>query len=221
MTGPCTFIVVCIVGSLSSAVSSEEVPNDHAYTEPPITESDRDHWSLKPRQPVEVSATSVKQWQRNPIDAFIAIELETRGLTPQPEADRRTLIRRVSLNLTGLPPTPDEVAAFIGDEAPTAYESLVDRLLESSGYGEHGAQLWLDLARFAETDGFEHDNLRPDAWRYRDWVIDALNADVPYDQFIRLQIAGDLLKPDDEAASIATQFCVSGPDIPDINSQEE
>lgn len=202
-------------------VSADDDTIDHAYSEPPITESDRDHWSLKLRQSVEVPATAFKDWQRNPIDAFIAAELETRGLTPQPTADHRTLIRRVTLNLTGLPPTRDEVKAFIADESATAFESLVDRLLASSAYGEHAAQYWLDLARFAETDGFEHDNVRPNAWRYRDWVIDAFNADMPYDQFIRLQIAGDLLQPDNAAAAIATQFCVSGPDMPDINSQDE
>ena len=200
---------------------AEDDTIDHAYSEPAITESDRDHWSLKLRQSIELPATESKDWQRNPIDAFIAVELETRGLTPQPTADRRTLIRRVTLNLTGLPPTSDEVKAFIADESATAYESLVDRLLSSSAYGEHAAQYWLDLARFAETDGFEHDHVRPNAWRYRDWVINALNADMPYDQFIRLQIAGDLLQPDNEAAAIATQFCVSGPDMPDINSQDE
>ena len=199
----------------------ETVPRDHAYTEPPITESDRDHWSLKPRLPIEVPTTPFETWYQNPIDAFIAARLEIHGLTPQPAADHRTLIRRVTLDLTGIPPTPAEVAAFIADKSPTAYTSLVDRLLASPAYGEHAAQYWLDLARFAETDGFEHDNVRPNAWRYRDWVIDALNADMPYDQFIRLQIAGDLLEPNNETAAIATQFCVSGPDMPDINSQDE
>ena len=191
------------------------------HIEPPITESDRDHWSLKPRHRVDIPATNFAHWQRNDIDAFIARGLERQGLTPQPEADRRTLIRRVSLDLTGLPPAPDDVAAFIADESPHAFESLVDRLLASSAYGERWAQHWLDLARFAETDGFEHDNVRPNAWRYRDWVIDALNHDLPYDKFIRMQIAGDLLEPDNKAAAVATQFCVSGPDMPDINSQDE
>ena len=191
------------------------------HIEPPITESDRDHWSLKPRHRVDIPATNFAHWQRNNIDAFIARGLERQGLTPQPEADRRTLIRRVSLDLTGLPPAPDDVAAFIADESPHAFESLVDRLLASSAYGERWAQHWLDLARFAETDGFEHDNVRPNAWRYRDWVIDALNHDLPYDKFIRMQIAGDLLEPDNKAAAVATQFCVSGPDMPDINSQDE
>ena len=214
-------MAVAFAAMFPVTTSADDDTIDHAYSEPPITESDRDHWSLKPRQSIELPATRSKDWQRNPIDAFIAAELETRGLTPQPTADRRTLIRRVTLDLTGLTTTPDEVRAFIADASATAYESLVDRLLASSAYGEHAAQYWLDLARFAETDGFEHDNVRPNAWRYRDWVIDAFNADMPYDQFIRLQIAGDLLQPDNAAAAIATQFCVSGPDMPDINSQDE
>ena len=196
---------------ISCAVTADDVPQEvTSYVEPPITASDRDHWSLKLRTPVEIPTTSSEHWQRNPVDAFIAADLKRLGLTPQPEADRRTLVRRVSLDLTGLPPTPDEVAMFIADESPTAFESLVDRLLALPAYGERWAQHWLDLARFAETDGFEHDNIRANAWRYRDWVIDAYNADMPYDQFVRLQIAGDLLEPDNEAAAIATQFCVSG-----------
>ncbi len=200
------------------------MPDEHvsdAYVEAPITESDRDHWSLRPRANVEVPKSASAEWRHNEIDDFIAAELERLGLTPQPEASRRTLIRRVTLNLTGLPPTPDETARFVADESPEAFATLVNRLLQSPAYGERWAQHWLDLARFAETDGFEHDLVRSDAWRYRDWVIDALNADMPYDRFIRLQIAGDLLEPGNEAAAIATQFCVSGPDMPDINSQDE
>ncbi|MEJ7594454.1 MAG: DUF1549 and DUF1553 domain-containing protein [Planctomycetaceae bacterium] len=220
------FVVLLSIATCSALVTPTSCADEHAtenasYTEPPITTSDRDHWSLKPRRPVEIPATSNEYWQRNPVDAFIAAELESRGLTPQPEADRRTLIRRVSLDLTGLPPTPNEVDTFVAEKSPTAFESLVDRLLTLPAYGERSAQHWLDLARFADTDGFEHDNTRANAWRYRDWVIDAYSADMPYDQFVRLQIAGDLLQPDSEAASIATQFCVSGPDMPDINSQDE
>ena len=221
MTQSSTLILVCIIALLSCSVSADDIPNDHTYTEPPITDSDRDHWSLKPRRAVDVPTATIENWVKNPVDSFIAAKLETHGLKPQPEADRQTLIRRTTLNLTGLPPTLEEVRAFLAVESPTAYESLIDRLLASSAYGEHAAQHWLDLARFAETDGFEHDNVRPDAWRYRDWVIDAHNADMPYDQFIRLQIAGDLLEPDNESAAIATQFCVAGPDMPDINSQDE
>ncbi len=133
------------------------------------------------------------------------------GLTPSPEADRRTLIRRLSFDLHGLPPTPDEVAAFEGDRDPRAYEALVDRLLESPHYGERWARHWLDVAHYADTHGFERDQRRDQAWRYRDWVIRAINADQPYDEFLRDQIAGDVLRPDDPAAVIATGFLAAGP----------
>ena len=215
-----TAIAVSLIASECRAQESE-VQRVETHAEPPITESDRDHWSLRPRGKVDIPVTSPTEWPQNAIDPFIIAELERHGLKPQPEASRRTLIRRVTLDLTGLPPTPEEVARYLGDDSPTAFSRLVDRLLESPGYGEHWAQHWLDLARFAETDGFEHDLVRLHAWQYRDWVIDALNADMPYDRFVRLQIAGDLLEPENEAAAIATQFCVSGPDMPDINSQEE
>jgi hypothetical protein len=143
--------------------------------------------------------------------------LEASGLAPSPPADRVTLIRRVTFDLTGLPPTPEDVDRFLADDQPGAYERLVDRLLASPEYGERWAQHWLDLARFAESDGFEHDHVRPDAWKYRDWVIRALNDDMPYDEFVRQQIAGDLLYPGDEAAAVATGFALAGPDMTDIN----
>jgi hypothetical protein len=127
----------------------------------------------------------------------------------------------VTFDLTGLPPRPDEVAAFLADDSPLAYERVVDRLLASPAYGHRWAQHWLDLARFAETDGFEHDKVRPEAWRYRDWVIEALNRDLPLDEFVQLQIAGDEIRPDDPQAAIATGFLLAGPDMPDINLLEE
>ena len=192
-----------------------------SYTEPPLSETDRDHWSFQSRQSIDVPQSKNPDWCRNPVDQFVATRLETSGLVPQPPASRQTPIRRVTLNLTGLPPSPEETAAFETDASPTAYSDLVERLLASTAYGEHMAQPWLDIARFAETDGFEHDRLRKDAWKYRDWVINAFNADLPYDQFVRMQIAGDLLEPDNAAAHVATHFCVAGPDMPDINSQEE
>ena len=117
-----------------------------------------------------------------------------------PEADRVALIRRVTFDLTGLPPTPEEVAAFLADPRPDAYERLVDRLLESPHYGERWAQHWLDLAHYADSNGFELDAERPDAWRYRDWVVEALNADMPYDRFLSLQLAGDEVEPGDRDA---------------------
>ena len=137
-------------------------------------------------------------------------KLENSHLTPSPPADRRTLIRRLTFDLLGLPPTPKEVSAFLGDTAPGAYERLVERLLSSPHYGERWARHWLDVARFGESDGFEYDRLRPNAWRYRDWVVRALNDDMPYDQFVRWQIAGDVIAPDNVDAVIATGFLVCG-----------
>ncbi len=145
------------------------------------------------------------------IDAFVAARLGESGLAPAPEADRRTLIRRASFDLVGLPPTPEEVAAFEADPAPDAFERLVDRLLASPAYGERWARHWLDVAHYADSHGYERDQLRPHAWRYRDWVIDALNADKPYDAFLREQVAGDVIAPDDPAAVVASAFLVAGP----------
>ncbi len=139
---------------------------------------------------------------------------------PAPEADRPTLLRRLTFDLTGLPPTPAELDAFLADRDAGAYERVVDRLLESPRYGERWAQHWLDLARYADSDGFEFDQIRPDAWRYRDWVVTALNADMPYDRFLRLQLAGDEIAPDDSSALVATGFNRCYPDMVDLNDQK-
>ena len=147
--------------------------------------------------------------------------MSAQALAPSPPADRRTLARRLYFDITGLPPTPADVQSYLEDRAPDAYERLVDRLLASPAYGQRWAQCWLDLARFAETDGFEHDQVRAEAWKYRDWVVDALNQDMPFDQFVVRQLAGDEQSPDDPAARIPTGFCLAGPDMPDINSQDE
>ncbi|MGE0759429.1 MAG: DUF1549 and DUF1553 domain-containing protein [Pirellulaceae bacterium] len=160
-------------------------------------------------------------WSHTPLDQFILAGLKKKGLSPAPPADRLTLLRRLCFDLTGLPPSPADVDTFENDDRPDAVARLVDRLLASPAYGERWAQHWLDLARFAETDGFEHDKTRPNAWRYRDWVVDAWNRDLPYDQFLSQQLAGDELYPDDDGARQATAFCLSGPDMPDINSQDE
>ena len=150
------------------------------------------HWAFeKPVRPA-LPDVSDAQWSRNEIDRFVLARLDKEGLTPSPEADRRTLARRVALDLTGLPPAPDLVAQFVSDQAPDAYEKLVDRLLQSSAYGERWTRMWLDLARYADTRGYEKDRSRT-IWRYRDWLIDAFNSDMPYDQFTREQLAGDLL----------------------------
>ena len=174
------------------------------------------HWAWQPLERPEVP----QHGEEHPIDALVHSQLPGE-LTLAPEADRRTLIRRLTYDLTGLPPTPDEIVTFINDKSPSAYDDLIDRLLASEAYGEHMARHWLDLARFAETDGFEHDKVRPNAWRYRDWVIEAFNKDLPYNEFIQQQIAGDQFHPDDPQAAIATGFLLAGQDMPDINLQEE
>ncbi len=180
---------------------------------------DEAHWAfVAPKRP-EVPAVKDVSFVRNAIDAFILNRLEQRRLPHAPPADRATLLRRLSFDLTGLPPTLDDQREFLADRSPLAYERLVDRLLASPHYGERWGQHWLDLARFAETDGFEFDQARPDAWRYRDWVVDALNRDVPYDEFVRLQLAGDELRPGDPSAFIATGFNRCYPDMVDLNDQ--
>src|SRR5262245_62124125 len=169
-----------------------------------------DWWSLAPVRPSAIPDVKDTAWPRDPVDRFVLARLEAKGLTPSPEAARRTLIRRVTFDLTGLPPTPDEVAAFLADDRPDAYARLVDRLLASPAYGERQARHWLDVVRFGESDGFERDLPRFNAWPYRDWVVRALDANLPYDEFVRLQLAGDALRPDDRDALAATGFLVAG-----------
>ncbi|HZO90813.1 MAG TPA: DUF1553 domain-containing protein [Chthonomonadaceae bacterium] len=163
------------------------------------------HWAfVAPKRP-PLPQVKNKTWPRNPIDYFVLARLEKEGLHPSPEADRTTLIRRVSLDLTGLPPTPAEVQAFVNDKRPDAYERLVDRLLASPHYGERMALAWLDLARYADTHGYHIDSQR-DMWPWRDWVIKAFNTNLPYDQFIIQQLAGDLLPNATLDQKIATGF---------------
>jgi len=150
------------------------------------------HWSYDPPQRPAVPAAKNAAWIKNPIDAFIAAKLESEGMAPSPEASRETLLRRISLDLTGLPPSLDEMNSFLADKSPDAYEKRVDQLLASPRYGERWAKNWLDLARYADTDGFNFDTRRT-MWPYRDWVINAINADMPFSQFTIEQIAGDLL----------------------------
>jgi hypothetical protein len=164
------------------------------------------HWAFRPVERPTVPRTKNAVWVRNPIDAFIAARQEAKGLVPAAEAPRHVLIRRLSLDLTGLPPTPEEVEAFVADRSPDAYEKLVDRLLASPHYGERWARHWLDLARWAESEGYESNHLRPYAWRYRDYVVRSLNADKPYDRFLREQLAGDELLPYADENLIATGF---------------
>ena len=176
----------------------------------PITEADRAWWAFRPLAEVAVPAVRTPGWARNEVDRFLQATLESRGLSPTPEATRGVLIRRLSFDLWGLPPEPADVDAFVADPRPDAYERLVDRLLDSPRYGERWARHWLDLVRYADSDGYKADDLRPTAWRYRDYVIDSLNRDKPYDRFVQEQLAGDELFPDDPEALAATGYLRCG-----------
>ena len=171
---------------------------------------DLDWWSLQPLvQPPVPEPRS--DWIRTPIDSFILAALREHGLEPSPQADRRTLIRRLYFDLVGLPPAPEEVEAFIADGDPQAYEQLVDRLLASPHYGERWGRHWLDVARYGDTHGYDKDKVRPNAWPYRDYVIRAFNQDKPYGRFVEEQVAGDVLYPDSDDGVVATGFIVAGP----------
>jgi len=174
-----------------------------------------DWWSFRPlvRTPVPTADSTPEeaQWVRNPIDAFILAEQHERGLTHAPEADRRTLIRRLSYDLIGLPPSPGEVSDFVTDQRPLAYERLVERLLASPHYGERWARHWLDVAKYADTCGYDKDKLRPNAWPYRDYVIRSFNADKPYWRFVQEQIAGDVLFPGTADGILGLGFIAAGP----------
>ncbi len=183
------------------------------YIEPQLDDRDRSHWAYQPIEKPSVPDVGVSL--DNPIDAFVLRKLQEVGLDDfAARADQGTLNRRFAFQLTGLPPTLEEIAG-------TDSRAFVDELLSRPQYGERWAQHWLDVTRFAETDGYEHDKVRGEAWRYRDWVIDALNRDVPYDRFISLQVAGDELAPNDDREKAATGFLYCGPDMPDVNSQDE
>ncbi len=164
-----------------------------------------EHWAFTAPSRPEPPRVENAAWVRNPIDRFVLAKLEAEGLEPAPEADRRTIARRVALDVTGLPPSPEQVETFIEDDSPYAYEKLVDRLLASEAYGEHRARYWLDAARYADTHGLHHDNYR-EMWPYRDWVISAFNQNQPFDDFTVEQIAGDLLPNATKEQVVATGF---------------
>ena len=176
-------------------------------------EAQRTHWAFQPVHLPAVPSVEDAAWVKNPIDAFVLAELESRGLKPSPPADRRTLIRRVTYDLTGLPPTPAEVEAFVGDADPDAYAKLIDRLLASPQYGEHWARHWLDVARYADTKGYVYgreERFFVHAPAYRDWVVRAFNEDLPYDDFLLLQLAADQAAPNDRSALAAMGYLTLG-----------
>ena len=180
------------------------------------------HWAFAPLRPVPLPSTHEVSWSRTPVDSFILQALEAGPLEPNPPLDRQRLARRVYFDVIGLPPTPEEVTAFVRDPDPNALESLVDQLLESPAYGERWGRHWLDLARYADSDGQEADRDRPTAYHYRDFVIRALNEDMPFDQFVRWQLAGDEIAPENNLALAATGFLVAGPrTLLDVPMEEE
>jgi hypothetical protein len=177
----------------------------------PARETKKDFWTFRPARRPSVPSPAGERWARNEIDRFTLARLDKEGLAPSSEADRRTLIRRVTFDLTGLPPTPEEIEAFVTDSGDTAYERLVDRLLASPQYGEHWARYWLDIVHYGETHGYDKDKPRPHAWPYRDYVIRAFNDDEPYSRFVQEQLAGDVLFPNEPDGVVALGFLSAGP----------
>lgn len=176
-------------------------------------------WSYTPlNTQVATPAPKAKAWVRQPLDAFVLAKLEAQGIAPSPESDRRAYIRRATLDSWGILPTPEEVNTFVADKSPKAHEKLVERLLASPRYGERQARRWLDLSRYADSDGYNTDGTRPNIWRYRDYVVNAFNADKPFDRFVKEQIAGDELWPERTEALIATGFLRNLPD--EINARD-
>jgi hypothetical protein len=212
MTGPLPNRVCFMAAGMFLLTAS-----DFASAQSAATTTDRSvrvtsHWAFKPLARPTPPRAANSAWAQNPIDAFVLSELERKSLTPSVEAPKATLLRRASLDLIGLPPSPEEVDVFVRDTSAAAFERAVDRLLDSPQHGERWARHWLDLARYAESEGFKEDGLRPNIWRYRDYVIRSLNADKPYDRFVQEQIAGDELWPEDPEARIATGFNRHYPD---------
>ncbi len=202
---PCLGRTACAIVLATATFAASSV-------DAPFTAAQRKYWAFQPVARHDPPAIQHAEQAANPVDAFIISRLSAAGLALSPAATKATLIRRVSFDLIGLPPTPAEVDAFVRDGSPLAYEKLIDRLLASPHYGERWARHWLDLARYAESEGFKADETRPNAWRYRDYVIQSFNDNKPYDRFVKEQIAGDELWPDSPQARIATGFNRHYPD---------
>ena len=168
-----------------------------------------DWWALQSLREIKPPQVKNKAWVRSDVDRFVLRRLEDKSLSPASTASPRALVRRLYFDLTGLPPTPEQVKTFEQDPTEKRYRAIVERLLASAHYGERWGRHWLDVVRFGESDGFERNNPRKNFWHYRDWVINALNEDMPYDQFVRLQLAGDVLQPGRDGAA-AVGFLVAG-----------
>ncbi|HUY92838.1 MAG TPA: DUF1549 and DUF1553 domain-containing protein [Pirellulales bacterium] len=196
---------------LAALALAKTAAADEPYGRFQFSESELDHWAYQPVARAAPPAVADRNWLKNPIDAFILAELEQAGFAPAPPAERRVLLRRVYFDLLGLPPTPEEQQRFLSDDSPDAFARLVDELLDRPEYGERWGRHWLDVVRYAESNGYERDGAKPSVWRYRDWVIDAFNRDLPYDEFVRQQLAGDELPGSNAAMQIATTFLRLGP----------
>lgn len=201
-------VYIAVMLAVTSSVIGAETDSKPAAAKAAVPNG----WAYQPVKAPELPAVKQGKWVRTPIDAFVLARLEEKGIKPSPEADRSTFIRRATLDAWGLLPTPEEVKAFVDDKSPNAYEKLVDRLLASHHFGERQARRWLDLARYADSSGFQNDATRPNNWRYRDYVIKAFNEDKPFDRFIKEQVAGDELWPESQEARIATGFLGGYPD---------
>ena len=189
-------------------------PVQASEPERPVTDAERQHWSFRPPLRPGLPEGDAP----NPIDHFIGARLARKGLTLAPEADRRTLLRRITFDLTGLPPTPVEIDHFLDDKSPDAYQHLIDRLLDSEAYGERWGRFWLDVVRYADSNGLDENVAHGNAWRYRNYVIAAFNQDKPFHEFLTEQIAGDLMPETKSTAAnnrrvIATGFLVLGPKV--------
>jgi len=191
---------VMILGGLAVAFALCAAEQDQ------FTAAQRNFWSLQPVKKSPVPTVRDQAWVKTPIDAFVLAKLEESGLKPNPAADRITLLRRATIDMTGLPPTQEEIDQFVNDKSANAWDKVVDRLLASPAYGERWARHWLDVARYADSNGFKADETRPNIWRYRDYVINAFNNDKPYDRFVKEQVAGDELYPGDPEALAAMGF---------------
>src|SRR5262245_12594073 len=199
----CTFVLPTLAGWMVLCLAAPLRAGDSSADTSPL---------FQPPRRAALPTVKDKSGIVNPIHSFLRGRLEAVGLTASPPADKLRLLRRVTFDLTGLPPTVAEQEAFLADSSADAYRKVVDRLLASPRYGERWAQHWLDLVRYAESDGFKADDLRPEAHRYRDYVVRALNNDLPYDRFVRQQLAGDELEPDNPDALVATGFLRLWPD---------
>ncbi len=213
-------LVAALHAGLGAWIIWAPPPHVQGGTVGPTVAQGRGFWSFQPLKSADPPAVKDPAWCRTPIDRFILAKLQEKGIAPTRPADRRTLIRRVYFDLLGLPPTPGEIDAFVHDDHPDAYEKLIDKLLASPHYGERWGRRWLDLARFAESHGFEHDYDRASAYPYRDFVIKALNDDLPYDTFVKWQLAGDEIEPENRLALAATGFLGAGVHSTQITKNE-